>query len=227
MIPLVALTVGAVVVCYLAITYPRRERDHVLEQVRKVEIGKTKLADWRTGLEHSPAGAGRLVCDGQICGVAWEIENRLLRKLHLAPRTTARVEVDFTGGTADDFYIWIEVDNLSDANGRRFPGAGATVHQSNDPRICNPNYRSYLKENSGKRWAVATMGPCVSRDNRAKAMAINTGCLSKVRGCADGAEILPKVFGNAEIATLPDPFTFWSALSGTGRSIVCAFPREP
>ena len=197
LIPLVAVAVGAVVVCYLAITYPRRELDHVLDQVRKVEIGKTKLAGWRTGLEHSPAGAGRLVCDRQNCGVAWEIENRFLRKLHLAPRT-ARVEVDFTGGTADDFYIWIEVDNLSDANGQRSPGAGATVHQSNDPRFCDANYSSYLKENFGKRWAVATMGPCVLPGNRAKAMAFNTGCLSKVRGCEDGAEILPKVFGSEQ-----------------------------
>jgi hypothetical protein len=198
LVPLVALAVGAVVLSYLAITYPRRNLDHVLEQVRKAEVGKSKLADWRTGLEHSPAGAGNLVCEGQICGVGWRIENKFLQKLHLAPRTTATVSLEFKGGIADDFYIWIEVDNLSDVNGQRFPGAGATVHQSNDPRTCSPNYRSYLKENSGKRWAVAAMGPCVSPDNRAKAMAIDSGCLSKVGGCEDGAEILPKVFGSEQ-----------------------------
>jgi hypothetical protein len=198
LVPLVALAVGAVALSYLAITYPRRDLDHVLEQVRTVEVGKTKLADWRTGIEDSPAGAGKLVCEGLICGVGWRIENKFLQKLHLAPQTTATVSVDFKGGIADDFHIWIEVDNLSDVNGQRFAGPGATVHQSNDPRFCDANYSSYLKENFGKRWAVATMGPCVSRDNRARALSIKTGCLSKIGGCKDGAEILPMVFGTEQ-----------------------------
>jgi hypothetical protein len=103
--------------------------------------------------------------------------------------------VEFKDGVADEIDIRVIVMNLPDVTGVMYDGSGATVHQGGDPRLCDSQYCSFVKKTGEKlSWAVVTMGPCISAENRAKALAIHTACLSKIGGCNNGEEILPRVF---------------------------------
>ena len=89
-----------------------------------------------------------------------------------------------------------KIDDAPDANGAMYPGTGATVHQATDTRSCNQHYSTYARQNGQHYWAVVTMDSCVLPEDRAKALAINSGCLAKIGGCKSPEGILPQVFGN-------------------------------
>lgn len=88
------------------------------------------------------------------------------------------------------------IDDSPDTAGVMRPGTGATVHQGVVGDTCNQHYSSYTKESDQHYWKVVTMDSCVLRAERAKALAINSGCLSRIGGCRTADAILPKVFGS-------------------------------
>ncbi len=173
------LALIGVVSMYLLIISPRRGLDEFLKQVAKVEIGKTKLEDWKKQVDRTRIANLFFKCDGEACSIGWHGENRLLRKLRLAPRTGVHASVSFKNGTADTIFIILEVLHRDD-KGEWVDDKVAVVRQSMDGAAdCDPHYKVR------KRWdgVGVGMGPCVSRQDRDRALAINTSCLSHIGGC--------------------------------------------
>ncbi len=91
-----------------------------------MEVGKTKLDDWRVGINKAHLSRS-FSCEGQICASEVSFENKLLHRLHLAPRSSVRAEVQFKGGIASEIYVWVEMEDAPDAAGVMYPGTGATA----------------------------------------------------------------------------------------------------
>jgi hypothetical protein len=186
----------AAVALYVNATSPQKELNRFLNQVATLEVGKTELPDWRTRLERAHLSNWSMACDQQTCNVRWRGENKLLHKLRLAPRSVVECDVQFKNGIASGMDIWVEIDDTADASGAMYPGTGVTVHQATDSRSCNQHYSTYTKQKGQRYWGVATMDSCVLPEDRARALAITTGCLARIGGCKSPEAILPQVFGN-------------------------------
>ena len=72
---------------FIAVTAPRRDLDCFMREVGTVEVGKTKLEDWRHKVAEAQLAGLNFVCDQQNCGVGLQRENKLLHKLRMAPPT--------------------------------------------------------------------------------------------------------------------------------------------
>jgi len=194
---LTAATIIVVVaaVLYFAVRSPQKELNRFLNQVATVEVGKTELADWRTQLERAHLSNWSMACDQQTCNVGWRGENKLLHELRLAPRSVVECDVQFKNGIASGMDIWVEIDDTADASGATYPGTGAMVHQPPDSRSCTQHYSTYVKQRGQRYWGVVTMDSCALPEDRAKALAINSGCLAEIGGCKSPEAILPQVFG--------------------------------
>jgi len=190
----VSVTV-AVAIIHLVVTLPRRSLDHFLEEVATVEIGKTKFDDWHIQVQRAHLSNWNEICDQSKCRIVWRGENKLLRRLWLSPRTGVEVDVEFKDGIASGIDVWIEIDDASDVAGIMYPGTGVTVHEAKADQLCNSHYSSYVKLRGQQSWGVVTMDSCVFPEDRAKALAINTTCLTRIGGCKKVDEILPQVFG--------------------------------
>ena len=192
--------VSACVVALLAVwlvNQPRRNFDRFLKEVATVEMGKTKLDEWRRQLDEEHISNVALKCAQQTCGIGWSGENRLLRKLRLAPRTVVSVSVGFKDGIADEIYILLSILKRND-QGDWLDDRGVVVRQHTDvPLTCDPQYRLDVRQHSGvgdRYWATVAMDACVSPADRTKAIAINTSCLTKIGGCTTVEEMIPPVF---------------------------------
>ena len=77
---------------------------------------------------------------------------------------------------------------------------GLVVRQSTDrPTSCRNDYdvRVHQRYGNGDRyWATVVMDRCVDMQNRAKAIDINTHCLTRIAGCNSVEMMLPHVLGN-------------------------------
>jgi len=110
---------------------PRRNFDRFLEEVATVEIGKTKLDEWRRQLDEKQISNVTLKCAQQTCGIGWSGENRLLQKLRLAPRTVVSVSVGFKDGIAEEIYILLSILKRND-QGDWLDDRGVVVRQHTD-----------------------------------------------------------------------------------------------
>ena len=194
MTPVALVALAAVL--YLVITSSRRSLRHFLREIGTVQIGKTTVEDWRKQVAPARLSNVTFTCIQRACSVSWRGDNRLLHKLRLAPLSTVEASIEFQGGIASDIYIWTEIDDAPDARGVMYPGTGATVHQTGNPQSCNKHYRPNLKLRGNREWGTVAMDSCVSSEDRAKALAINTYCLTTIGGCKTAEAILPKVFGH-------------------------------
>lgn len=190
-----AAIVALAAVMYLVITSPPRSLRHFLKEIGTVQIGKTTLEDWRKQVAPAHLSNVTFTCIQQACSVSWSGNNRLLHKLRLAPLSGVTASIQFQDGIASDIYIWTEILDAPDARGVMYPGTGATVHQTGDPQVCNKHYFSTVMLRGNREWGTVSMDSCVSSEDRAKALAINTGCLTTIGGCKTAEDILPKVFG--------------------------------
>jgi hypothetical protein len=182
---------------YLASKPLQNGLDVFLKQVAAVEIGKTTLQDWRTQLEQAHISNWNVTCDQQKCWIGWHGENSLLKRLHLAPRTVVDAGVGFKDGTASEIYI-ILVTLSRGRQGNWDENKGVVVRERPDRATCREQYDVDVKKRYGtgdRYWATVTMDTCVSPENRAKAIAISTSCLTRIGGCRAVESMIPKVFG--------------------------------
>jgi hypothetical protein len=182
-------------IIYLVVTLPRRSLDHFLKQVAMVEIGKTKLDDSRIQVERAQLSNWNQTCDHSPCSIGWRGENKLLQRLRLSPRTGIEADVQFTDGIASGIDVWVEIDDAPDVAGIMYPGTGARVHEARGNQPCNSHYSSYVKAHGSRSWGVVKMDSCVLPEDRTKALAINTACLTRIGGCKNVDEILPRILG--------------------------------
>jgi hypothetical protein len=191
------VAVALVAVC-LVVAWPRRNLDRFLTQITTVKIGVTKLEDWRGQVEGAHLLNVNVKCDQRTCGIGWTGENKLLQRLRLAPRTVVTAGVGFKDGVADEIYILLSILKRND-QGDWLDDKGVVVRQSSDaPLPCDHRYKLEVKQRYGvgdRNWATVAMDSCVSPEDRAKAIAINTGCLTKLGGCKTVEEMAPQVFG--------------------------------
>jgi len=180
-----------------AIISPRRNFERFLKQVAKVEIGKTTLEDWRGQIVSARISSLVFKCQQQDCSLGLRTENNLLYKLRLAPRSGVAASVGFKNGIASEIYI-IFVIAGKNQEGQWYDDKGVVVQQSTDqPGSCNPHYGLLVKNRNGigdRYWARISMDSCVIPEDRAKTLAINGACLTKLGGCRSVEAILPQVF---------------------------------
>ncbi len=185
---IVGLAVG-----YVGLTAPQRRIGRFLEETAKVEIGMTRLNDWREQLQAAHVKDSSVSCDENACRVSEEAQVRMLHRLRLAPLSGISASVTFKDGVASEVDAYLEVEDR-DVAGAMEPGTGATIHESTQSRSCPQHYCSYVKERWGHPWGVVEMDSGASGEDRAKAFAINTGCLTRIGGCRKLEVILPHVF---------------------------------
>jgi hypothetical protein len=190
-------SVFAVILLYLTINSPRRDFERFLKQVATVEIGKTTLEDWREQMARAQISSLASYCKQLDCASGIRTENKLLYKLRLAPRSIVDASVGFKNGLASEIYIIFEIAEKNET-GEWHDGKGVVVRQSTDrPTPCHPHYDLSMKPRAGsgeRLWASVGMDPCVLPEERAKALAINTACLTRLGGCKTVEAILPQVF---------------------------------
>jgi hypothetical protein len=195
-----ALTFLSIATGYLAVMSPRRSLDRFLAQVATVQIGKTRLDDWRVQVGLAQLSSLIVKCDQRTCGIGWRGENSLLQKLHLAPRSVVDASVGFEDGIASAIYIVLTVEKRDD-KGEWRDDRGVVVQQ-NTTKIsgtCRQHYRLNVLKRYGvgdRYWATVEMDSCVTPDDRARAIAINTSCLTRVSGCKTVESMVPRVFAN-------------------------------
>jgi len=176
-----SLAVGLVVV-YLVLTAPKRRIDRFLKEIAKVEIGATSLQNWREELRAAHLQGSSFSCDGRDCAISEKVQVKALHRLRLAPLSGIAASVTFKDGVASEVNVWFEIDDHNIA-GAMEPGTGATVRLSTETESCPQHYCTYVRERWGYPWAVVVMDSAASQDERARAFAINTGCLTRIGGC--------------------------------------------
>src|ERR1700686_2302851 len=183
LVTLSALAVFLLSMLYI-ITSPKRNLKFVLSKVSAVEVGKTKLEDWRPEVQGTQI-PNTFKCDPRACYIGWLFENRLLRALGLSPRTAVGVTVSFQDGIASEVYIIYVVAKRDDKR-EWHDDLGVVVRQRPDPAAaCRRQYRIELKHRAGgdPYWVTVAMDACVSPQDRARAFAINSSCLTRIGGC--------------------------------------------
>jgi hypothetical protein len=194
-----ALALVSLAVICLAVISPRRSLDRFLAQVATVQVGKTRLDDWRTQVERAQLPNLIVKCDQRTCGIGWRGENRLLSRVHLAPRTVADASVGFEDGIASGIFIILEVEKR-DEKGDWQDDKLVVVRQdiTRIPMACRQDYRLNVQKRYGvgdRYRALVGMDSCVSPENRARALAINTACLTRIGGCKTVESMIPQVLG--------------------------------
>jgi len=193
-----SIAIVSMAAVYSAVTSPRRSLDRFLAQVATVEVGKTRLDEWRRRVERDKYSIFTTGCDQQTCGIGWRGENGLLQRLHLAPRTVVDASVGFEDGIATGTYIILTIGKR-DEHGEWRDDKGVVVQQSRTkiPSECLQDYRVDVLKRYGigdRFWATVGMESCVAPAARARAIAINTSCLTKIGSCKTVEEMLPRVF---------------------------------
>jgi hypothetical protein len=191
-----ALLVVGLIVGYIALTAPKRRIDRFLTEVANVEIGATKLQDWREQLRAAGLQGASFSCEGENCTISEQAQIKALSTLRLAPLSGVAASVNFKEGIASEIYVWLEIDD-HDIAGAMEPGTGATIRLSMQSQSCPQHYCTYVRERWGHPWGVVVMDSAASRKERTRAFAINTDCLTRIGGCKKIETILPQVFGKS------------------------------
>ena len=175
---------------------PRRNLDRFLAQILTVNLGSTSLAQWRSQVDQAHINGLNIDCEQENCGISWRGSNDLIHDLRLGPKTAADVSVGFRNGIASAIYLVFVVGKQTQTQGW-IDGKDVVVRESSDAASCHQDYLLSVKrryEVGDQFWATVAMDPCISPDNRSKAFAINTGCLTRIGGCKTVQSMLPKVF---------------------------------
>lgn len=189
---------GSIVYMYTLITAPRRRIETFLRDVAAVEVGRTELANWLAQVERDGNTKFVPACEAQSCSVGMEVESNVLPALRIAPKMSAWVYVSFSAGVAS--LIHINLWSLRrDASGQWIDDKGVVVAQTVGRSLgCSQQYSVKINvpdKFRGGRWAAVDMDSCVSSEERSRAFAINTSCLTRIGACETPREMLPEVFG--------------------------------
>jgi hypothetical protein len=187
---------AAVGLYWFLIASSHAQLDRLLQAVAMIELGKTTLPEWRRQVEHASISDIQFSCRQQICNAKWRKENTLLYKLKLAPPTVADVSIRFTNNTADDVYVLL-VTAKQTATGIWRDDVGVVVRESSDdPSACHPHMDMSRSEHyrGTSSWIAIAMDRCVSAAERARAFAINGGCIARIGGCKTAEQIIPGAY---------------------------------
>lgn len=184
---------------YWRASAPQRDLDRFLAQLGVVKVGTTPLAEWQKQVEKAHISGVNVTCQRDTCGISWRGSNDLFHDLRLGPKTAADVSVGFKNGIASEIYVALVVGKQTEAQGW-IDDKGVVVRESSDAASCHRDYQLSVKrrqEIGDEFWATVAMDPCISPDNRSKALAVNTGCLTRITGCKTVQSMLPKVFSGS------------------------------
>jgi hypothetical protein len=203
----VLITVAGILVVAAAVhrvvTSPRRELQQFLRQVATVEIGKTKFETWRIQIGQARFANVTIKCDQRTCGIGLRVENSLLWRLHLAPRTIVDASVGFDDGIASEIYIALGTAKRNTGEDWH-DDKGVVVRQSTDvSSACHQHDTLHVKKRYDRNWVTVAMDSCVSPQERAKALAINSSCLTRIGGCKTVEAMIPQVFAPPKSAMKP------------------------
>jgi hypothetical protein len=98
--------------------------------------------------------------------------------------------VEFKDGIASEIFIIVVV--AGPKNEVSVADTLVTVRQSRD-YPCKPHFE-VVRKNYTQRGV--RMSPCVSAQDQARALAINTSCVTRIAGCRTVESILPQVFAH-------------------------------
>ncbi len=147
-----ASVVVALAILYLFVTSPRRNLDRFLKQVATVELGKTKLDDWRKQVEQARISNVSInhfqgQFEGQVT-IGWHGQNSLLQKLRLAPQTMVDASVGFKNGTANEINISLQLD-CGDHDGIWYPDISVIAEKSMWDAPAGNWYYNLIKRGTG------------------------------------------------------------------------------
>lgn len=197
------LFVGGLLAAVVAITYvsifrPRQDLRRFLTAVEATQVGKTTLSEWRDNAEHARSPNVTVKDEGETSAVSWRGDNNLLKTLRLAPRTVVHATIGFKNGIVSSIYLVMDVMEHGEEDWHN--DRAVVVRLSDDsPSACHEDYAVEVKQRSGtsdRNWATVAMDRCVSRENFAKAIAINGDCLTRIGGCKTIEAMLPQVLGH-------------------------------
>jgi len=183
----------AVLVTYLFLTAPVRRADKLLKQVATIQAGTTTLQQFQSQLRAAHLQPRSFSCQESDCTISERSEVRIIARFRLAPPTAILTSVSFKNGVASEIYVWLEIHDRQ-AVIPTTPGTGATIHESALSRSCPEHFCTYVTERSGYPWAVVEIDAVARPEDRARAFAVNVGCLTKLGGCKRVGTILPEVF---------------------------------
>jgi hypothetical protein len=191
-----AIVLIAVLAAYIFLTAPVRRAGRLLKQLPGIEVGTTTLDQFQRQLQAAGLKAS-VSCQGGDCTFSERSEVRSISKFQFAPPTAILTSVSFKDGVSSEIYVWLEIQDHNTA-GAMSPGTGATVHESALSRSCPEHFCTYVSDRSGYPWAVVEVDSAARKEDRARAFALNVGCLIKRGGCKRVGTILPQVFGKAD-----------------------------
>jgi hypothetical protein len=183
---------------YLAVTSPERDLNRFLDKLATIEVGKTRLDIWLETVEQMRSPHVIVRCDQRSCGIGWRGGNSILKALRLAPQTIVDASVGFDDGIASEIYIVMEVAEHNEIKDWHQDRIVVVRLSDENPSACHDHYKAELTRRYGAgedNRATVAMDRCVSRGEFTSAVAINTGCLTRIGGCKTIPAMLPLVFG--------------------------------
>lgn len=177
---------------------PGQNLNRFLGELATVELSKTTLQEWRENLQSAQVANVEFSCDQRVCIYTLRQANSYLHKFKLAPLTLTVSGVSFTDGMASEVDATMVVQG--NVQGMLNDDKGLVIREKSErPNSCNQHYQAQVgkRYSPGDRsWGTISMDRCVSATERAKAFALNVGCLSKVGGCKTAEEMNPQVFAS-------------------------------
>jgi hypothetical protein len=187
----------AITCLYVVATSKQRDFGRFLRQLSTVQLGKTTPEQWKKDVNRASLPNAVIQCQGNSCGSGLRVDNQFVHQLRLAPLTIAGASVEFQDGVASEVFVILEVEAV-DKVGQQYPNKGLVIRETSEkPNSCQQEYRAQVgkRYSPGDRsWGTITMDRCVSAADRAKALALNVGCLSKIGGCKTIDQMNPTVF---------------------------------
>ena len=173
---------------YFVAFAPSRQLTRFLREISRVEIGKTSWDDWHAEVVRAKISNVDFQCNQQTCSAALRLKNGIL-----APASAALAEVAFENGTASQIYV-VFATQSAEAAGIPRDDKGVVIRASSGVQNCKPVY-DVKQRNQGERfWVTISMNSCTEQEDRTRALAINTRCLTKIGGCPSIEEIAPEAF---------------------------------
>jgi hypothetical protein len=175
-----------------------RARD-LLAAMQTVRVGKTSLPEVEN-LASQLGGVAHQPCDASFCNVDFgPVQNSLLTKLHLAPATRLGSRITVQNGTVS--YLTIGYDVTSPA--RTIASADVFIFRITDewafpaggaPFEVNVRWGASGPSMPDQRWKIGVrMTPAAPQELQRTAFAFDLSCLTRLRGCTSGDELLPGI----------------------------------
>jgi hypothetical protein len=142
----------------------------------------------------------------EACGYDTYVNNRLLAKLHLTPRTEMRLgfllvndslemlTIEYTSGIfkAESPYTFIQESFCSESIG---PGGAFEGDESVPWAPCHHfNLYPHGRDKTPTWNGAVTFGYWATADQKHAALGLNLACLGALRGCEDISELLPTIW---------------------------------